>query len=59
MRNVVSMRSSCSLVSAGGEGAVAALMIRRYLQMLHEAPKTDAVERDMANMALDRTAGAL
>lgn len=38
--------STKQLVSAAGEGATAALMIRQYLQGVAEAPAAGAVERD-------------
>ncbi len=40
--------STKQLVSAAGEGATAALMIRQYLQSVHEAPSTVEMEREMA-----------
>jgi len=44
--------STKQLVSAAGEGATAALMIREYLRMTKEARSaTQALERDVAQMA--------
>jgi hypothetical protein len=39
-------------VSAAGEGATAALMIRQYLQQIKEAMPTDIVEHDAAPVPL-------
>jgi len=43
--------STKQLVSAAGEGATAALMIRSYLQSMREAPPTDMVEHDLHPVA--------
>ena len=40
--------STKQLVSAAGEGATAALMIRQYLQSIHEVPSSDVLEQEMA-----------
>jgi len=40
--------STKQLVSAAGEGATAALMIRQFLQARHAAPRPGMVERDLA-----------
>ncbi len=40
--------STKQLVSAAGEGATAALMIRQYLQAIHEAPSAAEIEHEMA-----------
>jgi thioredoxin reductase (NADPH) len=44
--------STKQLVSAAGEGATAALMIRQYLQQIKEAMPTDIVEHDAAPVPL-------
>ncbi len=44
--------STKQLVSAAGEGATAALMIRQFLQAAREARPTDVVERDAAMAAI-------
>ena len=43
--------STKQLVSAAGEGATAALMIRQFLQAAREARPTDVVELDAAMAA--------
>ena len=43
--------STKQLVSAAGEGATAALMIRQYLQSIHEVPSSDVLEQEMAAKA--------
>jgi thioredoxin reductase (NADPH) len=45
--------STKQLVSAAGEGATAALMIRQYLQSIQEAMPTAMVEQDLAPIAAD------